>query len=91
LRLEELKPSEKKLQVLNTVKEQQMVHVLGFCSIPDVKEYNIYGDEDLFLHEAFLDIIFRFHYNRRIVHYQILENIIGFSLWRRLALIYRKS
>jgi hypothetical protein len=76
LRLEELKPSEKKLQVLNTVKEQQMVHVLVLCPIPDVKEYNMYGDEDLF-YMKHQDIIFKFHYNRKIVHYQILENIIG--------------
>jgi hypothetical protein len=40
--------------VLNTVKEQQMVHVLAFlCSIPDVKEYNMYGDEDLFFVKQF--------------------------------------
>jgi hypothetical protein len=69
LRLEELKPSEK--TVLNTVKEQQMVHVLAFlCPIPDVKEYNMYGDEDLFLHEAFRTSFFKFHYNRKIVHYR---------------------
>jgi hypothetical protein len=49
-------------------------------SIPDVKEYNMYGDEDLFLHEAPWTSFFKFHYNRKIVHYQILENIIG--LWQ---------
>jgi uncharacterized protein (DUF885 family) len=38
----------------------QMVHVLVFyVPIPDVKEYNMYGDEDLFLHEAIPDIIFQ--------------------------------
>jgi hypothetical protein len=34
-------------------------------------------EEEDFLHEAIQDIIFKFHYNRKIVHYQILENIIG--------------
>jgi uncharacterized protein (DUF885 family) len=39
--------------VQNTVKEQQMDLALVFyVPIPDIKEYNMYGDEDLFLHEA---------------------------------------
>jgi hypothetical protein len=68
-----------------------MVHVLVFyVPIPDVKEYNMYGDEDLFLHEAIPDIIFKFHYNRRIVHYQILENTIGLGPMVKVSIIYRK-
>jgi hypothetical protein len=43
----------------------------------------MYGDEDLFYMKQ-LDIIFKFSLHRKIVHYQILENIIGLGLWWRL-------
>jgi uncharacterized protein (DUF885 family) len=45
--------AEKIQQVQNIIKEQLMVQDQGvLCSNSDVKEYNMYGDEDLFLHEA---------------------------------------
>jgi uncharacterized protein (DUF885 family) len=53
LRSEEQRLLGKKRRVQNTVKEQQMDLALVFyVPIPDIKEYNMYGDEDLFLHEA---------------------------------------
>jgi hypothetical protein len=30
-----------------------------YVPIPDIKEYNMYGDEDLFYTKQFLDIIFK--------------------------------
>jgi uncharacterized protein (DUF885 family) len=35
-----------------------------YVPIPDIKEYNMYGDE-LVLHEAIPDIIFKSLYNRK--------------------------
>jgi CRISPR/Cas system-associated endonuclease Cas3-HD len=35
--------------------------------------------------KQFQDIIFKFHYNRKIVHYQILENIIGLGPMVKVA------
>jgi hypothetical protein len=38
----------------------------------------MYSDEDLFLHEAIpRTSFFKFPYNRRMLHYQILENTTG--------------
>jgi hypothetical protein len=47
--------------------------------IPDIKEYNMYGDEDLFYTKQFLDIIFKSLYNRKTNLYLISENTIGFG------------
>jgi hypothetical protein len=65
--------------VQNTVKEQQMDLALVFyVPIPDIKEYNMYGDEDLFLHEA---IPGHFQiYNRKTNLYLISENTIGLPM-----------
>jgi hypothetical protein len=65
LRSEEQRLLGKKRRVQNTVKEQQMDLGVFYVPIPDIKEYNMYGDEDLFLHEAILDIIFKSLYNRK--------------------------
>jgi uncharacterized protein (DUF885 family) len=47
---------------------------------PRRKRIYMYGDEDLFLHEA-IGHHFQIFVDRKIVHYQILENIIGLGLW----------
>jgi hypothetical protein len=67
--------------VQNTVKEQQMGPGVFYVPIPDIKEYNMYGDEDLFYTKQFLDIIFKSLYNRKTNLYLISENTIGLSLW----------
>jgi hypothetical protein len=48
-----------------------------YVPIPDIKEYNMYGDEDLFYTKQFLDIIFKSLYNRKTNLYLISENTIG--------------
>jgi hypothetical protein len=59
------------------IKEQQMDLALVFLvPIPDIKEYNMYGD-DLFYTKQFLDIIFKSLYNRKTNLYLISENTIG--------------
>jgi uncharacterized protein (DUF885 family) len=57
-----------------------------YVPIPDIKEYNMYGDEDLFLHEAIPDIIFKSLYNRKTNLYLISENTIGLEYGEGWAL-----
>jgi hypothetical protein len=52
-----------------------------YVPIPDIKEYNMYGDEDLFFTKQFLDIIFKSLYNRKTNLYLISENTMVWSLW----------
>lgn len=61
-----------------------------YVPIPDVKNYNFYGDESLFLHEAILVIIFKFHYNRKTRIYPILENSTGLELMAKVGLCIQK-
>jgi hypothetical protein len=58
--------AEKIQQVQNTIKEQLMVQDQGvLCSNSDVKEYNMYGDEDLFYMKLSQVIISKFRYSRK--------------------------
>jgi hypothetical protein len=59
----------------NTVKAADAL--VCYVPIPDIKEYNMYGDEDLFYTKQFLDIIFKSLYNRKTNLYLISENTIG--------------